>query len=219
MIDPSHVRSARKAARAAIRQEAAAAARCWRVDGWLLNAVVIAYTAEWEVEPAAQLLTMAARRRQWPPKSEAELARLVEDVFSMYWDASKADFPALIDADAPADAKAMRAANAALDEWRVVRWALRQNIEKGVAPSTQSMLDEFALSRALHGHSNPHAAGSVVEPRARMFISRVRRRWGGRYGSMPAVEELSAQEMQDKASAPERHAWRVDSWVSGCGFV
>ena len=41
-----------------MRREEAAAARVWQVSTRIRHAVLIAYTADWEVEPAIHLLTM-----------------------------------------------------------------------------------------------------------------------------------------------------------------
>ena len=45
----------------------------------------------------------------------------------------------------------------------------------------------------------PPGKGSVFEPRARMWLTRWQRRWGGKHGAIRTRDELAVQEMRDKA--------------------
>ena len=45
----------------------------------------------------------------------------------------------------------------------------------------------------------PPGKGSVFEPRARMWLTRWRRRWGGKHGAIRTKDELPVQEMRDNA--------------------
>lgn len=176
------------------------AARAWQPSRTLCNTAVITYAlSEWSVEPASHLLKREARAREWPCKTDGELRVLVEDMFSAL---TEVDIVALLDQDSPSDPQALKLAMKCLEEWRLCAWALQQNIEKGVAPSTSSMLQQLAVIRAALGFANPHAVGTVQSRSARMFISRVRRRWGGRFGVIREVEIMPQHEKHTKARPP-----------------
>jgi len=172
----------------------------------LRNTVVLAYAqAGFEVEPAVRYLRMAGRVRHWPEKDDADLAVLVEDAF-MAVDAD--EVWALADAEDPRDPVALRDATKYVEEWRLCKvWALGQNLAKGVAPSSEDMLGQLAADRAAAGREDALDVGSIAEARSRMFLTRLRRRWGGRFGSIRECEELSLDEALPKAT--RAYPWRV----------
>ena len=184
--------------RAASRRAAQARAREWDLSGQLRNTAIIAYVqAGYDAEPAVRFLKMAGRVRHWPDSVDEDLAVLVEDTFIAMESAEVAD---LTDEENPSDAAAMKGAATYVEEWRLCKvWAVRQNLAAGVAPSTEAMLAELGARRVDAGRDDAFAVGTVADSRARMFMTRMRRRWGGRFGSIPACEHLPLSEALPKA--------------------
>ena len=186
-----------KRERDAVKRKAAVSARQWQLSDQLRNSVVIAYDlARYCSEPAVQLLRAAGRQRHWPDKSDVELAELVEDVFLAM---GVAETVALTDHEEPADAVAMQRAAKYVEEWLVTCWATRQNLDRGVAPPSASMLRQLAAERAAIGCDIARALGTMAESGTRMFLTRLRRRWGGRFGGIRPCEDLPLAEAVSKA--------------------
>ena len=170
--------------------------------GLLFNrhAAVIAFVhAGYELEPAVHFLESAGRVRHWPGKTAAELEALVQEAFIDLGDQGL--LVALTDEDEPSDASAIRAAAKCVEEWRLCKWALDENLQKGETPSTSSMLARLAADRMVRGDLDFQAAGTVVEGKARKFMSRLRQRWGGRFGAIREIEHVPLREMQLKATS------------------
>ena len=110
---------------------------------------------------------------------------------------------ALTDAGAPMDADAYALALRHVQDWRVVVWARGVLMRRGVAPSTDMLLQRAEASRL----ELPEevrlwlpALGSVSDVRARRWAFRLRKRWGGRFATVRVREEIGLEEMWSKAS-------------------
>ena len=146
---------------------------------------------------AVDFLAAAAQRRHWDPKPAAELRILVSDLF-LAVDADQ--YAGLCDVDRPLDGDAMRDALTYWEEWSLTAWVKDANVRKGVAPSTDVILQRLEERRLrLPEAVRPPARGSVGEARSRMWASRGRRKGGGRYGAIRTRGDVSVQEMRDKA--------------------
>ena len=163
-----------------VARAAKAEARHWALDSHSRRVVLIAHgLSEYDVEAPAMYLAALGRQRGWPPRSEAELARVVEDEFLAV---DEQDFAALLDFHNPADAPALRAAIAFVEEWRVAVWARRVFLKTGSAVPTAAVLRRFHANRRLvPADLRPPALGTVDEERARKWVGRWRTRWGGAF--------------------------------------
>ena len=199
--DLEQQRAGVKAALAANRRQlkqarAAAAARTreWELAAALQHTLIVC--AGHDTEPAVHFLATAGRVRQWPQKTAHALQTLVEDLFLA---ADVDELAALTDTDNSSDMAAMHSAAQCLEEWRFYKRPVSKNTEKGVAPSTRTSLQRLADSRSASGHADPHARGTVAQSRARMFMTRFRRRWGGRYGAIRECDDAPIAELVEKA--------------------
>ena len=168
----------------------------WKISEFLWHTVLIIYVlSDYTLEPARRYLHNSSRQRHWPEKTEEELTMMIED---KYLQVDLDDLAALTQVDEPADARAMRAAIAFLEQWKLVGWAKTLN-EKGVAPSTDAVLQRLEQSRAsLPEPVRPPLRGSVADPKARKYVKAWRKRWGGKYSQVPVREVLPAAEMREK---------------------
>ena len=112
-----------KAAAQKQRTDEKKAARAWQLTLGMTRVVIIAYVlAGHTAVPAARYLTVRARKRQWPPRSEEELQVMVEDA---YLAAPIAEINSLCDLNNPLDPTAMKTAARWSEEWRLAQWARR----------------------------------------------------------------------------------------------
>ena len=162
------------------------------------DACVVAYAlADYDVEPAVKLLQLEGDRHEWPTRTAAELGALVEEVFCNMHTADPAGLVALI--DSPSGDAVMRRAVGLVEEWRLYRWGLEQNVAKGVAPPSRAMLEELARDRHRRGHAAPHGRGTTAVASSRQYMTRFRRRWGGHFGALSECYDSPQDEMVEKA--------------------
>lgn len=184
------------------------AARAWQLTEVLRRPVLILYLlADYNAAAAVRYLAKGGKRRHWPPKSDEELAAVVEECF-LHADAD--ELAALADTAHPLDVAAMKAAQGYLEEWRLVTWTASLNSAKGLAPTNEMVLQRAEESRlrlpeALRFESH----GAINENRARKWVRRWRLRWGGRLATPRVLEPLTLDEMRAKAI----DAWGVARWV------
>jgi hypothetical protein len=206
-LERAAIDEALASSRAELRRAQAQArshARAWVLTAPLRREVLIVYVlAGYDTEPAAHYLRKVAARRKWPPM-DTDVLKLVEDAFMS---ADPDEIAALTDAVAPSDPAAMQSASKCVEEWRLVRWARDQNTGRGVAPTTDALLQRLASDRLACGHDEPHGRGTAIDASARMWATRFRRRWGGRVGSIGTSPTLPASDMRAKA------------WVTGQVFT
>jgi hypothetical protein len=190
--------AALKRARQQARDKERAETRAWRLADGLRRSVLIVYAlTDYTALPAAKFLGAAGRKRHWPEKDEEELVALVEDLFLQV---DESELAMLTDEDDPSDIGAMRGALPYVEEWRLKTWTEQLNREKGVAPSLASILAQAERQRLqLPDAVRPPAHGTNAEVRARVWAGAWRRRWGGRYGRLSFREDISLDEMRNKA--------------------
>jgi hypothetical protein len=189
----AETRRALKKAKVAARAVACA----WRLDEELRNAVLSVYVLSgYDLEPAAACLLAHGRRRRWPALTTLRARTLVEDIFL---NADLAELVAVGGVCAPNESAAMRAASKVIEEWKLVAWARRQNSERGVAPTTDDVLQRLVSNRCADGHHDPQGRGTAADAAARIWATRFRRRWCGRFGSITIADEPPAADMRAKA--------------------
>ena len=197
------IRGARDCAGAAKRAAKRSLAHAWVLSDEVRDVTMIAFAlAQYDPEPAVKYLRNVAMQRHWPKKSDAEVARLIDDCFddATGSDAAMDALAKLADPTDPTNAAAMRAAMVYVEEWRVVTWARLQAVRKGLAVSTDLLLHQVETLRA----KCPEAArlpprGPSAGNRGRQWACRLRRRWGGRYGKFKVREIVPPPEMRSKA--------------------
>lgn len=176
------------------------AARAWQLPVGVRHASLVAYVlAGYRSEPAVVYLQAIGRERHWPAKADGEVAALIEDLFL---ECEVERLAALTDAEVPEDAAAYAIASKYVKEWQAVEWVRSMNAEKGVAPSTASLLTRVKKGPPrLRGHTSSWSGS------ARSWACRWRRRWQGFYKKLRVREDVSLDETRSKAAM---------SRVSGC---
>ena len=189
------LRRAQRTARAAAR------VREWGLSVRVRNTAVIIYDLTgFRTEPVSRFLATVGRQRHWRAKPEPAMKAFVEDIFiELVESAGALACAALVDVDAPSDVLAMQTAQRWAEEWSLFCWAELQNAERGVAPSTRALLARLTASRAAAGRAPP---GTTSQSKVRQWATRFRRRWGGRFGSIPAKDCVPLQELMDKVFTP-----------------
>ena len=197
----SALAATKKVLRATQKSEQAAKKRSdahWKLSEFLKRvALILLVTAEHDPAAAATFLAQQAARRRWGPKPEAEVRRLVEDLFM---EPDLEDLAGLCDAANSSHPDCMRAAMGFWQEWSLSVWVEGANVRQGVAPSTAAVLDQHERQRqAIPAEARPLARGVVAQSRAKSWASRWRKRFGLRHGSVPACDIPPVQEMREKA--------------------
>ena len=192
------------------RRAAAAAARtadtAWRLPDRLRNTVVIIYDMSGHrTEPAVCFLQAEGRRRQWPELLEAALHLMVETIFvGMIATRGAPAVAAMVNPTLAPDILSTCDAQRWVEEWLLFAWAKRQNIQRGVAPSTAELLDELARIRTAWGGP---PTGTTNQSRVRQWGTAFRRRWNGRFGFLPAKECVPLVDMRTKVVPRNRWRW------------
>ena len=174
------------------------AARMWKLTDITKKTILILYVKSgYRVCAAVAFLAMEARRRQWCPKQDTDLAGIVEAEFL------RADvdmLAGLVDEEQPSDVDTLKRALAFFQEWLVADWVHNVNRRQGVAPPTSLVLEKFAGQRSRHAEGvRPRDIGTVAEGKARKWVGGWRKRWGGRYGRVRLTgEDMEPAEMRNK---------------------
>ena len=184
-------------ARRKVNYEAKRDAKAWLLSPALKHTVLVIYAlADYTAEPAAKFLLNSGRKRHWPEKTEEELVAIVE---SHFLEVDSAELADLSDINDPSDAAAMNAALVYVEQWRLAKWTARQNLEVGVAPSTESVLQRLEEQRVqLPEAVRPRAIGTAAEPRARVWAGALRHRWGGKHARIRVRDDIPVAELRDK---------------------
>ena len=96
----------------------------------------------------------------------------------------------------------MKAALKMVSEWRLVVWARNLNEQHALAPSTEAVLQRYEdLRERMPDAVRVPYRGTVAEASARMWATKFRRRWKGRFGGMRVREEVPVAELKTKAGS------------------
>ena len=187
-------RAAQQRARAAERKKEGE----WKVEGDLQRAALVLFDkAGQKPDAAAAFLARAAAKRKWPARPEVEVRRLVEDLFMS---ADLDEYTRLCDSAESPFPSALQTAIKFWEEWALAEWVDAANQNKGVAPSTEAVLERLERRRALIPENlRPPSRGVPAEVKARRWACRWRRRWGFRHGAIRAREDIPLEELRDKA--------------------
>ena len=170
----------------------------WRLERQRLGGALILYDlAGYNKEAAVAFLNKTAAKRKWEARPLAELDNEVGELFLR---ADLGEYAGLVDVANPTDEVAMRVALQFWEEWSLTEWTKEANQDKGVAPRADVLLQRLEERRQrLPEAVQPPARGSVFEARGRMWLSRWRRRWGGKHRAIRTRDELPVEEMRNKA--------------------
>ena len=173
--------------------------RTWALTGYLKDAVVILYDlAGGTVAPAQLFLAKAARERQWPAKSDVDLAALIEDAY-LAMDVDR--LAGLVDLEGPTSPSVLKTCVRFYEEWRLAAWVRQLNQVQGVAPSTGLVLQRYEGTRAGWPEAvRPGSVGQASSVNARVWALRWRRRFGARHGRVRAREHVPVEEMRAKVT-------------------
>ena len=132
----------------------------------MVHVVLIAYALfECKASAALNFLTTTRRKRRWPEKQESELQELVENAFL---ECDENEFTDLCDKENPSHPEAFAAAAQYSEEWAMAVFVEEQNVQLGLAPSTEFLLDRWRQRRLMYPEaSRPLDPGLVVESKAR----------------------------------------------------
>lgn len=192
-------RRLKEARRQQQQQEAKSRDRGWQLTCRQERVVLILYgLAGYTAGPAVQYLAMQAGKRKWPSRSPQDLDSLVGDLFLQV---DVRQFAALLDEQGPSDVEAFRVAVAFLREWEVAEWVRGINQRQGVAPATETVLEEFEKRRMQYPDElRPRELGSITESRARESARQWRLRWGARHARVRVCGDgLGPAELREKA--------------------
>ena len=201
--DLAEVRAQMKAAKQKRHSAARKAKKAWQLTEHVSTVALMVYVlAGYAFAPAVKYLVGEAEKKKWPAKPEDEVQDLVGNVFLC---TSERDIADLCDLRNPKNPGAAKVAARVAEEWRLAAWVESLNLDRGVAPSADTVLQRWEHQRqALPEGVRPAPRGSAAEPKARMWLMRLRRRLGGRYGRIPPRDDVPLEDMRAKARA--RHA-------------
>ena len=184
-----------------LRRSERAAAKCkarqWALSELMRNTALAIYgLTDNALEPAAMYLRQCALECHWPTKTDEELEEIVLDEF-LAVDPEKLD--GLLRVEDPMDLESMKLAQRCVLEWRAVEWSRERVRGPRVPPPSSLVLQQYEEARmALPEHLRPASRGVASDGKARSWMRRLRRRWGGRHGRLRVRDEPSADELQAK---------------------
>ena len=120
---------------------------------------------------------------------------MIQDLFLKADDDEIAE---LTDVNDPKDEAALRDAVRCVEEWKAYVWTKTLNSEKGVAPSTASVLQKIAESSSQMPPAVRPDFGAVSQSRGRAWARRWRRNWHGRHSKIRIREVVPVEEMRAK---------------------
>ena len=133
------------------------------------------------------------------------------DIVEEAFDSTSADeVEAVCDEWGPADKLAAQRAVACVSKWKTLTWSRLRLAEHHVAPDTETLAVQFEAIRGTFAESF-RPRGWLGAAGARKRGTRLRERWGGRFGAMRPREMLPAAERQEKVAG-----WSKDVYIGWC---
>ena len=172
--------------------------RVWQLSPFMLHVVLIAYAlCDYQSPAAIKFLAATGRKRSWPEKSEADLQDVVETVFL---ECDTEEFTELADQANPKDPEAFKVAAQHSEEWKMAVYVANQNVQLGLAHSTDSLVHRWRHHTAAYPEvSRPADPGTMAEGKARKWAQRWRIRWGAKHAAILIRDELPVEETRSKA--------------------
>ena len=181
-----------RAAKQSAAEKAKRELRQWSLEHYpslLYTTVAVYLLADYSPEPVVVFMRGQERKRGWRERSDQELFRIAEDTFlSVDMDV----LTHLVDESNPKDVAVYRTAAACVAQWRAAVWG------KAFRTDTEAIAAEFERVRASFPEEFRPSAW-LGTAGARKQGTRLRRRWGGRFGAVRPREEVPVDVMQAKA--------------------
>ena len=171
----------------------------WALTEYMRRVALAAYAlSECQTEPPVIYLQSCARQRHWPARERTDLDRLVEDLFVA---CDLTELLALISSTERSDEGVLAVAWKYVHEFSVVTYVRELNHEFGVAPPTELLVDFAERKKTeIADAVRPLSLGVRGSRRARKWVYRLRKRWGGRYRSVPTRDPVDPSELTAKVA-------------------
>ena len=163
------------------------------------HGILIVYVlSDYDVTPACEFLRRYFKQKYAESLPEPELKKLVEDLFLR---CNEDELAALTDRADPANREAMRKAEQFLLDYSLHRYVREQNMQKGVAPTTQMVLERKHFNENRHeGAAQQPMSHHAGHTKGRSWAWRWRSRWQVQWKAMRAIEDISVPERRAKVT-------------------
>ena len=187
-----------------VREERKKEKKQWLFPPFAMNVLLILYyLANYHSVVAVSYAQKLARKTKWDVLDDEQVAHIVEEMFLAV---DLDHFVMLIDVsnDTPHHIEAaMRIAVKFKAEFDAAQWTKRNNTAKGIAPPSSVILAKIIENRIaspLHIDPPPEYLHNDSST-GRTYMWRWRKQWGGRYGGIRALNDISAEASKEKVSA------------------
>ena len=163
--------------------------------------LLIYFLSDYDSTPACEFLRRYFMQRYGESLEEAKINTLIEDLFLQCDEQALA---AAADRAEPTNPEALRKAESFLVDYGLHRYVRQQNLRKGVAPTTQMVLERKHFAE--HRHD-----GAILQPMShhaghangRSWAFRWRARWQVQVKALRAMEDISLADRRAKAQNEE----------------
>ena len=171
----------------------------WCLAGFLLHTVLILYyLGPYSPRLPLPYLHFTGKEKHWPEITDEELRALIETAFL---DAPAQLFLELCDPLNPSDEQAYQAALDFRSQFDTMKWCEEMNTTRGLAPSSATVLHRLHTdNEARPQEFQRHIPMNTWVSTPRTFVHKWRRRFGGRFGCIRIVPNLTAESMMAKVN-------------------
>ena len=171
----------------------------WCLAGFLLHTMLILYyLGPYSPRLPLPYLHFTGKAKDWPEITDEELTALIETAFL---DAPAKLFLELCDPVHPSDDQAYQAALDFRSQFETMQWCEEMNTTKGLAPSSATILHRlYTDNEARPQDFQRHIPMNTWVSTPRTFVHKWRRRFGGRFGCIRIVPNLTAESMMAKVN-------------------
>ena len=162
------------------------------------TALSIYMIANQELEPVIVYLRGIGRQRHWDEIACGDdvLTCCITDLFMQ---AADEELVSLLDPTLTPFPQALKKAHSVVHAWRATEWTAMQNA-RGHQPSSVVVHIHAERQRLLVPEElRPRRWGDAGTDRSRQMLRRLRIKYGGRFGQLPAAPDISREDMRSKA--------------------
>lgn len=188
-----------------VKDERKAAKKQWVFAPFVVDVLLLLYyLANYEKPVAVAYAQGLAKKTKWPSRDDEEVTVLVSDLFLA---ADEEHFLDLISATEASSEEIKRARQIAVQfkaDYDAAKWAKDNNVNKGVAPPSDAVLEHIVENRSTSEFHTAVASSEYLfnhTSTGRSYVCRWRQTWGGRYGGIRVVSDISQEVAQEKAAA------------------
>ena len=181
------------------RQERKKELTIWKLSHFVSNVVLILFgLSQCTCDCPVAFLQQHVRRKGWPAKEDEELAEVIQNTFL---DIDVDVYVRLTDPFNSSDKQAMKAAVRFRSMFAAHAWVKGLNQGKGIAPPSALVGTKLEELQARYPAQFSHRNLNVPwQSNYRVVVHRWRRLFGNRYGRIRRRDNMSAEEMQRKAT-------------------